>query len=75
MNDVLSYCDAWAREGECEANYDWMNTYCRRSCNNCDGGEKIISSENNIAALSNMRKPHRKMGSFICTAFVKRKII
>ncbi len=32
---VQSKCDLWTSLGECDSNPDYMNIYCRKSCNRC----------------------------------------
>ena len=31
-------CEAWAQQGECQANPGWMKTFCQRSCKVCTEG-------------------------------------
>jgi hypothetical protein len=34
-NDSNPFCQNWAADGECRRNPEWMNVYCKRSCNQC----------------------------------------
>ena len=38
-------CSGWAERGECRANAEYMQRYCRRSCNRCDASPSIVAME------------------------------
>lgn len=40
--DKHNYCSFWAAKGECKKNPGYMNFYCQKSCEICQGNHVIV---------------------------------